>query len=102
MKEILTKVFGGLKPCQMDFYSEVVGEVFQSAPQSCGPLTYFYIFMVEEDDDEPTAHCFSVDLWYEMSGHLMSPRLNTLRGEFKTEEDARYVKAQVETWSLIK
>ena len=29
MKEVLAKVFGDLKPCQMEYYSEAIGEVFR-------------------------------------------------------------------------
>ena len=98
MKEVLTKVFGDLKSCQMDYYSEVVGEVFQSSPQDYGQITYFYVFTVEPDEDESKGCCFSVDLWYYTVGLLMSPRIPSLQKEFKTEEAARFVNAQGDAW----
>jgi hypothetical protein len=98
MEKLLTKVFGDLKPCQMDFYSEVIGKVFQTSSQDYGQLTYFYVFTIELDEDESTELSFSADLWYKMTGILMNPCLDALRAEFKTEEDARFVKSQGDIW----
>lgn len=98
MKEVLTKVFGDLKPCQMEYYSEVIGEVFQSKSQDFCQVTYFYVFTVEPDKDKSSGHCFSVDLWHYTAGFLSSPRISSLQKEFKTEEDARFVKAQGDAW----
>lgn len=98
MEKLLTKVFGELKPCQMDFYSEIAGKVLQTSSQDRGQLAYFYVFTVETDEDESTEQSFSADLWYKTTGSLMNPYLDTLRAEFKTEEDARFVKAQGDAW----
>jgi len=98
VKEVLTKVFGDLKPCQMEYYSEAIGEVFQSKSQDFCQLTYFYVFTVEPDEDESKGYYFSVDLWYYTVGLLSSPRIPSLQKEFKTEEDARFVKAQGDAW----
>jgi hypothetical protein len=98
VKEVLAKVFGELKPYQMDFYSEVEGEVLQSSQQDYGQITYFYVFTVEPDEDESKGHRFSVDLWYYTIGLLMSPRIPSLQREFKTEEDAKFVNSQGDAW----
>ena len=98
MKEVLAKIFGDLEPCQMEYYSEAIGEVFQSKSQDCGQIMYFYVFTVEPDEDESKGYCFSVDLWYYTVGLLSSPRIPSLQKEFKTEEDARFVKAQGNAW----
>ena len=98
MKEVLAKIFGDLKHCQMEYYSESIGEVFQSKSQDCGQITYFYVFTVEPDEDESKGHFFSVDLWYYTVGLLMSPRIPSLQREFKTEEDARFAKTQGDAW----
>jgi hypothetical protein len=84
----------------MDYYSEVEGEVFQSAPQACGSLAYTYVFTVETDPDKDPETVFIVDLWYNLGGFLMSPQFEALTKVHQTEEDARNVKAQVEAWVL--
>lgn len=99
MREILNRVFGDLQPCQMDFYSEVEGEVFQSAPQACGSLAYTYVLTIETDPDEDPETVFVIDLWVNNSGgFLMRPQFEALTKVHKTEEDARNVKTQVEAW----
>jgi len=78
----------------MEYYSEVEGEVFQSLPQHCGTLIYFYIFTVELDE-ESSDNFFVVDLWYNCFGQLMSPRLDSLLGVYRTEEEARNIKSEI-------
>lgn len=94
IKEILIRVFGDLTSSNMEFYSEVEGEVFQSIQQHCGTLTYFYIFTVELDE-ESSDNFFVVDLWYNCCGQLMSPRLDSLSGVYRTEEEARKIKSEI-------
>jgi hypothetical protein len=94
IKEILSRVFGDLTSCHMEYYSEVEGEVFQSVPQFCGTLTYFYVFAVELDE-ESSDNFFVVDLWHNCSGQLMSPRLDSLAGVYRTEEEARNIKSEI-------
>jgi hypothetical protein len=94
IKDILERVFGDLELCRMNFYSEIEGEVFSSAPQYCGTLTYFYVFTIEEGDED-SDRCFTADIWYSKSGMLMSPRLEFLAKEYKTEEDAINIKAYI-------
>lgn len=94
IKKILSRVFGDLTSCHMEYYSEVEGGVFQSVPQCCGTLTYFYVFTVELDE-ESSDNFFVVDLWYNCSGQLMSPRLDSLVGVCRTEEEARNIKSEI-------